>query len=96
MGDDDLAPSTPAIIAGMITNVSWFIASDCALDGVPLPAVAKVSRHHDPRPATWSIGALVSVTDGVTWLVPHEEARSGSVAGSCRQPAGTAVCPSNS
>jgi len=27
----------PAIVAGMITNVTWFTACDCAVDGVPLP-----------------------------------------------------------
>jgi hypothetical protein len=25
----------PAIVAGMITDVTWFIACDCAVDGVP-------------------------------------------------------------
>jgi hypothetical protein len=28
----------PAIVAGMITDVTWFIACDCAVDGVPLPS----------------------------------------------------------
>jgi hypothetical protein len=27
----------PAIVAGMITDVTRFIACDCAVDGVPLP-----------------------------------------------------------
>jgi hypothetical protein len=27
----------PAIVAGVITDVTWFIACDCAVDGVSLP-----------------------------------------------------------
>jgi len=34
MGDDDLDPSTLAIIAGMTPDVTGFIACDCAADRV--------------------------------------------------------------
>lgn len=77
----DLAPPTHHLehhvihIAGPDITVGPLLRQRCAWCGAvlvdyDLTRIA-VPIGQDPRPATWSVGALVEVDGSASWVVPH-------------------------
>jgi len=64
-------------IAGLDVQVGRFLRQRCAWCGAVLSdydlALVAVLEGQNPRPAMWTVGALVAIDGAAAWVVEHED-----------------------